>query len=102
MKVKIERNACDYVRNLPEKSRRIILSHLRKLEEPLQIQGIEQLATDVYRMHVGRTYTILFTTLLDCDVVRVTDIYPIGTAHKRYNKIYLNEILDCNEVCSVI
>lgn len=102
MKVEIERNAYDYVRNLPEKNRGIILSYLRKLEEPLQTQGIERFATDVYRMHVGRTDTILFSKLLDCDVVRVTDIYPIGVVHKQYNKIYLNEIPDCNEVSPVI
>lgn len=86
MRVEVEKKACDFVRVLPEKSRRIILTHLRRLEEPSVTQGIERLATDVYRMHVGRTYTILFTILPDSDLVRVTDIYPIGVAHKRYNR----------------
>ncbi len=86
MKVEIEKNACDFVRSLPKKSRRIILTHLRRLENPSYIQGIERLATDVYRMHVGRTFTILYTILPDTDIVRVTDIYPIEVAHKRYNR----------------
>lgn len=86
MRVEVEKKACDFVRLLPEKSRRIILTYLRKLEKPSYTHEIERLATDVYRMHVSRTYTILFTILPGSDVVRVTDIYPIGLAHKRYNR----------------
>lgn len=86
MKVEVEKNACDFVRLLPEKSRRIILTHLQKLENPSYTQGIERLASDVYRMHVGRSYTIMFTILHDCDIVRVTNIYSIEITHKRYNR----------------
>ncbi len=84
MKVEVERIACDFVRNLPEKSRRVILTHLRKLEELEHSPGIERLGNNVYRMHVSRTYTIFFYVIPNQDLVRVTDIIPIEIAHKRY------------------
>ncbi|PWR72181.1 hypothetical protein [Methanospirillum lacunae] len=87
MRVEVERRACDFVRELPIKSRRIILTHLRRLEDPLHIPEIERLGTDVYRMHIARTYTVFFLVLLEQDLVRITDIYPIGIAHKRYNRL---------------
>lgn len=84
MKVEVERLACDFVRELPEKSRRIILNHLYKLQDPEHAPGIERLGNNVFRMHIGRTYTILISILPDRDLVRVTDILPIELARKRY------------------
>lgn len=87
MKVEVERHACDFVRELPIKSRMIILTYLRRLEDPFHIPEIERLGSDVYRIHIARTYTIFFVILVEQDLVRVTDIYPIGIAHKRYNRV---------------
>jgi len=84
MKVEVERVACDFVRELPQRSRRIIITHLRKLENNPHAPGIEQLGDNVYRMHVGRTYTIFFCILPERNLIRVTDILPIELAHKRY------------------
>ncbi len=63
MRIEIERAACAYVLGLPLKSRRIILRHLRTLEALDALtgaSGIERLGGDIYRMHVSRTYTIIF------------------------------------------
>ena len=39
---------------------------------------------DRYRLHIGRTYTALYTVLEDAREVRVLEIVPIDDAHKRY------------------
>lgn len=87
MKVEVERHTCDFVKELPIKSRRIILTYLRRLEDPPHIPEIKRLDSDVYRMHFAKTYTIFFGVLVEQDLVRVTDMYPIGIAHKRYNRV---------------
>ena len=60
MRVEVERRACDFVRELPIKSHRIILTHLRGLEDLFHIPDIERLDTDVYRIHIARTDTVFF------------------------------------------
>ena len=87
MKVEIERAARDYVLGLPLKSRRIILRHLRTLEALDSLtgaSGIERLGGDIYRMHVSRTYTLIFRNGPDQGRIRVVEILPIDLAHKRY------------------
>lgn len=84
MKVEVEITACNFVKELPLKSRRIILKQLRKLEDPFHVSEIEKIGRDVYRLHIGRTYTVFFLIYPERDLVRVTDILPIETAHKRY------------------
>jgi mRNA-degrading endonuclease RelE of RelBE toxin-antitoxin system len=86
MKIEIERATCEFVKELPLKTRRIIVSHLRKLEDPLNIPGIEKLGSNVYRLHVGRIYTILLCIIPEQKLVRATDILPIELAHKRYRQ----------------
>ncbi len=87
MRIEIERAACAYVLGLPLKSRRIILRHLRTLEALDALtgaSGIERLGGDIYRMHVSRTYTIIFRNCPDQGRIRVVEILPIDLAHKRY------------------
>ncbi|ABD42352.1 conserved hypothetical protein [Methanospirillum hungatei JF-1] len=86
MKVEVEIKACNFVKELPIKGRRIILKQLRRLEEPFLVSEIEKIGHDVYRLHIGRTYTVFFMIYPEGDLVRVTDILPIKTAHKRYNR----------------
>jgi mRNA-degrading endonuclease RelE of RelBE toxin-antitoxin system len=86
MKVEIEISACNFVKELPLKSRRIILKQLRRLEDLFQASEIEKIGNDVYRLYIGRTYTVFFMIYPEHDLVRVTDILPIGIAHKRYNR----------------
>lgn len=85
--MEIEITACNFVKELPVKSRRIILKQLRRLEDPYLVSEIEKIGRDIFRLHIGRTYTIFFIILPDRDLVRVTDILPIETAHKRYRRI---------------
>ncbi|MFA5213833.1 MAG: hypothetical protein WC406_10900 [Methanoregula sp.] len=47
MNVEVERFACDFVKILPLKSRRIILSHLHRLEEPESAPDVERLGKNV-------------------------------------------------------
>ena len=47
--------------------------------EKLPVDGRE-----MYRLHVGRTYTALYTIDSDDEAVRVREILPIDDAHKRY------------------
>ena len=84
MKVEVERFACDFVKILPLKSRRIILSHVHRLEEPESAPDVERLGKNVYRMHVGHTYTVFFCIVHVEGRVHMTDILPIEIAHKRY------------------
>ncbi|MBR1369816.1 hypothetical protein RJ53_10145 [Methanocalculus chunghsingensis] len=87
MRIEIERAVCEYVLGLPLKSRRIILRHLRTLEALGSLtgaSGIERLGGDIYRMHVSRTYTIIFRICPDQSRIRVVEILPIDLAHKRY------------------
>jgi hypothetical protein len=46
MKVEIERADCDFVRELPGKSIRIILTHHHKLEEPAHAPVAEEIASE--------------------------------------------------------
>lgn len=76
-----------------EKTERIVKDHLGSLgDEPYPRPGAgkgdrEQLPVDgeeLYRMHVSRTYTVLYTIDETESVVRVREILPIDDAHKRY------------------
>jgi len=76
-----------------EKTERIVKDHLRSLaEEPHPRPGAgkggrEKLPVDgweLYRMHISRTYTALYTIDDSDTVVRVREILPIDDAHKRY------------------
>ena len=76
-----------------EKTERIVTEHLQSLgEEPyprpdagrgdrerLPVNG-----RDLFRMHISRTYTALYTIDESDSVVRVREILPIDQAHKRY------------------
>jgi mRNA-degrading endonuclease RelE of RelBE toxin-antitoxin system len=49
--------------------------------------GREQLPVDgreMYRMHIGRSYTALYTIDDEENAVRVREVIPIDEAHKRY------------------
>jgi len=73
-----------FCQGTPCKKQAHYLAHLHKLEEPVDALWIERLGNNVYRMHVGRTYTIFFCIIMDRNFVQVTDILPIELAHKRY------------------
>ena len=76
-----------------EKTERIVKEHLRSLaDEPYPRPGAgrgdrERLPVDgeeLYRMHISRTYTALYTIDESEQAVRVREVLPIDDAHKRY------------------
>jgi mRNA-degrading endonuclease RelE of RelBE toxin-antitoxin system len=42
----------------------------------------------VYRMHIGRTYTVIFKIYKDSNIVQVLDLMTIEQAHKRYGRYH--------------
>ena len=83
----------DFLSNADEKTDRIVRYNLTKLaknphprpgagggdREKLPVDGRE-----MYRLHIGRTYTALYTIHSEAEEVRVREILPIDDAHKRY------------------
>lgn len=76
-----------------EKTARIVRDNLSKLaEEPYPRPGAgqgdrEKLPVDgdvMYRLHISRSYTALYTIHDAENKIRVREILPIDEAHKRY------------------
>lgn len=75
------------------KTERIVRDNLSSLgEDPYASPGSgsgdrEKIVVDgreMYRYHIGRTYTAFYTIHDDEEAVRVREILPIDDAHKRY------------------
>lgn len=76
---------------LDEKSRRVCKDNLKKLargpypgrgpgdKERLFVRGEE-----LFRMHIGRSYTAFYVILESERIVRVLELLPIEDAHKKY------------------
>jgi mRNA-degrading endonuclease RelE of RelBE toxin-antitoxin system len=76
---------------LDEKSQRIVRDKLQKLadapypgrgqgeKEKLPVEGEE-----LYRLHIGRTYTAFYDIIEDDGEVRIIDVLTIKDAHDRY------------------
>lgn len=84
-------DALDFVESLDDKSERICKDNLEKLERnpyPGRGQGDKEAIVvdgeEVYRLHVGRTFTAFYEVLEDDGVVRVLEVLPIDEAHDRY------------------
>lgn len=83
----------EFLENADEKSGRITRDNLGKLaEDPYARPGSgrgdrEKLTIDgreMYRMHIGRTYTAFYTIHESDSEVRIREILPIDEAHDRY------------------
>jgi len=83
----------EFLDSVDAKTERIVKDHLSALgDEPYPKPDAgrgdrEELPVDgrsMYRMHISRTYTALYTIDEDETVVRVREILPIDDAHKRY------------------
>lgn len=84
MRLEIERQALQYINDLPKKDRRIIKQHLVQLEDPLTAKDVEHLRDGVCRMNIAHSYTAFFVVFRDC--VRVVDVLTIEQAHKKYKR----------------
>lgn len=91
--VLLAEGAREYVNALDEKSERIVKDNLRKLEDdpfprPGSGSGDKEKVTvdgeEVYRLHIGRTHTALYTVLESEKQVRIVEVLPIDEAHDRY------------------
>jgi len=79
------------INHLPEKSRRIIKTALKRLEEdpfPGDHGDKEKITLRgggiIYRVHISHTYTAYYSINHEARIVRVHDIFPIEQAHKKY------------------
>jgi mRNA-degrading endonuclease RelE of RelBE toxin-antitoxin system len=90
VEVQIEKGVLKTLEKFPEKIREHIFSHLCKLEDPYNAPDVECLNAkfQVYRMHIGRTYTIIFKIHKEEKLVNVLDLMTIEQAHKRYGRYF--------------
>ena len=81
----------DEINRLPDKTRRIIKTALKRLEEdpfPGNQGDKEKLVLRggvvIYRLHISRSYTAFYDIDKEEKLVIVQEILPIEQAHKKY------------------
>jgi len=91
--VTIDVDAREFLKSLDDKSQRICKENLLKLEDdphprPGSGSGDKEKIVfegrEVYRLHIGRSYTAIYDILEDDQVVQILELLPIDEAHKRY------------------
>jgi mRNA-degrading endonuclease RelE of RelBE toxin-antitoxin system len=88
LKIAIEERVKEFIRELPEKDRRIIGEHIDRLCEHSDATGnIRKLHTRKprWRMHISLKYTLF--CYVDSETVWIDKIMTIEQAHKKYGKI---------------
>ena len=88
-KVVINRKTLAYLSMLPEKSHRLIKARCHALAEgPFPSQGDDkvllQLEFKLYRLHVGRSFTVFYQICERDMLVKILEITTIDKAHKLY------------------
>jgi mRNA interferase RelE/StbE len=85
------RELSDEINRLPEKTRRILKTPLKRLEEdpfPGAQGDKEKLVLKggvvIYRLHISRSYTVFYEIDKEEKLVIVHEILPIEQAHKKY------------------
>jgi mRNA interferase RelE/StbE len=93
LKLEIEEEALGYLSALPEKSRRIVKKHCLALaEDPFPGKGGDKEALHLvgfrtlYRLHVGRSYTVFYHIFEEEKTVRILEIMTTEQAYKRYGR----------------
>ena len=89
--LKLWHELSDEINRLPEKTRRIIKSALKRLEEdpfPGTQGDKEKLVlkggVTIYRLHISRSYIVFYEIDKEEKLVIVHEILPIEQAHKKY------------------
>lgn len=83
-------DAVYFLRLLDNKSKSICKKNIQKLSSPYPGRGIgdkEKLIVageELYRLHIGRTYTAFYIINDKKKIVRVLEILSIESAHKKY------------------
>jgi mRNA-degrading endonuclease RelE of RelBE toxin-antitoxin system len=88
VKIKIEDRVKEFIRELPDKDRRVIGEHIDRLtKHPNATGDIKKLRTRKprWRMHISLKYTLFY--YIDSDMVWIDQIMTIEQAHKKYGKI---------------
>lgn len=92
-KVLISRKAEKFIKNLPEKSQRIVREKLKTLRnDPYPKKGGNRKKLnlpdyELYRMHIARSYTVFYRIVEGERVVKILDIMTIEQAHKMYGRL---------------
>lgn len=91
-KLLIDRNALKYLSELPEKSQRIIKVRCHALsDDPYLGQGGDKellhLDYKLYRLHVGRSFTVFYQICEEDEQVKILEIMTIERAHKLYKRL---------------
>ena len=87
----IERRAREFVKRLPPKTRRIVVEKILELkEDPFPGGNKEKLEYPrppaVYRLHIGRSFTVFYIIEREASVVKIEKIMTIEKAHKEYSR----------------
>jgi mRNA-degrading endonuclease RelE of RelBE toxin-antitoxin system len=88
VRIKIEDRVKEFIRELPEKDRRVIGEHIERLSKhPSATGNIKKLRTckPRWRMHISLKYTLFY--YVESDMVWIDKIMTIEQAHKKYGKI---------------
>ena len=87
-----EDDALPFIRQLPEKSRRIVDSNIKLLaEDPYPGKGgdkeclILRDGVRIYRLHIARSITVFYKIMND--TVYITEVLTAEQAHKKYNRL---------------
>lgn len=91
--VLFRQSAADFFNTLPEKSQHIAREHLAILKTdpyPGRTGDKERLKTkdmEVYRLHIGRSFTALYLIHTDMGMVEITHLMSTEQAHIRYGRL---------------
>jgi len=90
LNVQISRRVVKTLKKYPAHNRGQIFNRIRELDNPYAASDAECLfpTKQIYRMHIGRSYTIIFKILKKEDTVLVLDLMTIEQAHKRYRRYH--------------
>ena len=85
----IDRTVLKYLSKLPEKSQRLIKEKCHSLaENPFPGRGGDKellhLEFKLYRLHIGRSFTVFYQICEENELVKILEIVTIGKAHKLY------------------
>lgn len=90
----VDKQELEFLNSLDTKDQRIIKDKLNILQDnpyPGQDGDKEKLRTnekrESYRLHIARSFTVIYTINPDKKIVYITHIMTIERAHRRYGRI---------------
>lgn len=89
--VLIEKKAREFLKRLPQKTRRIVVEKIQDLaEDPFPGGNKEKLEyphpPTVYRLHISRSFTVFYIIEHEENTVKIEKIATIERAHKEYSR----------------